>query len=68
MLVIVYSYIDKLPRLRHKSSLLQTMRITPSIFLKLEILQMINTKSQTNAVAVIIASESICILCRRIEL
>jgi len=24
MLVIVYSYIDKLPRLRHKSSLLQS--------------------------------------------
>jgi hypothetical protein len=38
------------------------------MFVKSEISQVINTKSQTNAVAVIIASESIRILCRRIEL
>jgi hypothetical protein len=38
------------------------------MFLKPELLQVINIKSQTNAVVVIIASESIRILCRRIEL
>jgi hypothetical protein len=38
------------------------------MFVKSEILQVINIKSQTNAVAAIIASESIRILCRRIEL